>query len=34
MTSGRTLSLPAALEELSPGWWQLDLLHGWLVVRR
>jgi len=34
MTSGRTLSLPAALAELAPGWWQLDLLHGWLVVRR
>jgi hypothetical protein len=34
MTAGRTLSLPAALEELSPSWWQLDLLHGWLVVKR
>ena len=34
MTSGRTLSLPAALAELAPSWWQLDLLHGWLVVRR
>lgn len=34
MTSGRTLSLPAALSELAPSWWQLDLLHGWLVVRR
>ena len=33
MTSGRTLSLPAALDELAPSWWQLDLLHGWLVVR-
>lgn len=33
MTSGRTLSLPAALAELAPRWWQLDLLHGWLVVR-
>ena len=33
MTSGRTLSLPSALAELAPGWWQLDLLHGWLVVR-
>lgn len=33
MTSGRTLSLPAALRELSPRWWQLDLLHGELVVR-
>jgi hypothetical protein len=34
MTSGRTLSLTSALAELSPSWWQLDLLHGWLVVRR
>jgi hypothetical protein len=34
MTSGRTLSLPAALDELSPAWWQLDLLHGVLVVQR
>ena len=34
MTSGRTLSLPTALAELAPSWWQLDLLHGWLVVRR
>ena len=34
MTSGRTLSLPAALAELAPQWWQLDLVHGWLVVRR
>ncbi len=34
MTSGRTLSLPAALAEIAPSWWQLDLLHGWLVVRR
>lgn len=34
MTAGRTLSLPAALAELAPSWWQLDLLHGWLVVRR
>jgi hypothetical protein len=33
MTSGRTLSLTSALAELSPRWWQLDLLHGWLVVR-
>jgi hypothetical protein len=33
MTSGRALSLPAALHELSPRWWQVDLLHGWLVVR-
>jgi hypothetical protein len=34
MTSGRTLTLPTALAELAPRWWQLDLLHGWLVVRR
>jgi hypothetical protein len=33
MTTGRTLSLPAALRELSPRWWQLDLVHGVLVVR-
>jgi hypothetical protein len=33
MTSGRALSLPAALRELQPKWWQLDLLHGVLVVR-
>ena len=33
MTSGRALSLPAALEELGPRWWQLDLVHGVLVVR-
>ena len=34
MTAGRTLELRAALDELEPSWWQLDLLHGWLVVRR
>jgi hypothetical protein len=33
MTPGRTLSLPHALKELQPQWWQLDLLHGVLVVR-
>jgi hypothetical protein len=33
MTYGRTLSLPAALKELSPRWWQVDLVHGVLVVR-
>jgi hypothetical protein len=33
MTAGRVLSLAAALRELDPRWWQLDLLHGWLVVR-
>jgi hypothetical protein len=34
MTSGRTLQLESALAELEPAWWQLDLVHGWLVVRR
>jgi hypothetical protein len=34
MTSGRALTLTHALAELAPSWWQLDLLHGWLVVRR
>ena len=33
MTSGRMLSLAAALRELAPKWWQVDLLHGTLVVR-
>ncbi|HET9011584.1 MAG TPA: hypothetical protein VFN38_07185 [Gemmatimonadaceae bacterium] len=33
MTSGRILSLPAALRELAPKWWQVDLLHGMLIVR-
>jgi hypothetical protein len=33
MTAGRTLSLPAALREIAPRWWQLDLVHGALVVR-
>lgn len=33
MTAGRTLSLPAALRELAPRWWQVDLVHGVLVVR-
>jgi hypothetical protein len=33
MTSGRALSLAAALRELAPSWWQLDLPHGVLVVR-
>jgi hypothetical protein len=33
MTSGRTLSLPAALSELAPRWWQVDLVHGLLLVR-
>lgn len=33
MTSGRILSLAAALRELAPKWWQVDLVHGALVVR-
>jgi hypothetical protein len=33
MTAGRTLSLPAALRELAPRWWQVDLVHGILIVR-
>lgn len=33
MTAGRILSLPAALRELAPKWWQVDLVHGTLVVR-
>lgn len=33
MTTGRILSLPAALREIQPRWWQLDLLHGVIVVR-
>ncbi len=33
MTSGRSVSLPAALRELDAQWWQLDLPHGVLVVR-
>lgn len=34
MTSGRTLELRDALDEMEPSWWQLDLVHGWLVIRR
>jgi tetratricopeptide (TPR) repeat protein len=30
---GRVSSLPDALRELAPRWWQLDLPHGVLVVR-
>jgi hypothetical protein len=30
---GRVRSLPVALRELAPRWWQLDLAHGVLVVR-
>jgi Ni,Fe-hydrogenase III small subunit len=33
MTPGRAVSLPAALRELEPRWWQVDLLHGFIVVR-
>jgi hypothetical protein len=33
LAPGRVRSLPDALRELSPRWWQLDLLHGILVVR-
>jgi len=29
----RVLSLSAALREFNPRWWQLDLVHGLLVVR-
>jgi hypothetical protein len=30
---GRVRSLSAALRELTPRWWQLDLAHGVLIVR-
>jgi hypothetical protein len=33
LAPGRVSSLPAALRELAPRWWQLDLPHGVLVVR-
>ncbi len=33
MGPGRVRSLAAALEEIAPRWWQLDLPHGFLVVR-
>ena len=33
LAPGRVASLPAALRELTPRWWQLDLPHGVLVVR-
>ena len=33
MGEGRVLPLVEALRELSPSWWQLDLLHGLLVAR-
>jgi hypothetical protein len=29
----RALPLADALRELAPNWWQLDLIHGLLVVR-
>jgi hypothetical protein len=33
VAQGRVRPLPEALRELSPRWWQLDLVHGLLVVR-
>ena len=33
LAPGRVRSLPGALRELTPRWWQLDLPHGVLVVR-
>ena len=33
LAPGRVRSLPVALRELAPRWWQLDLPHGVLVVR-
>jgi hypothetical protein len=33
VAQGRVRSLPDALRELDAHWWQLDLLHGLLVVR-
>lgn len=33
MTAGRVLSIAAALRELAPRWWQVDLVHGYLIVR-
>ncbi len=33
VSEGRVLELGAALRELKPTWWQLDLPHGILVVR-
>ena len=33
VAQGRVRSLPDALQELGARWWQLDLLHGLLVVR-
>jgi len=33
LAPGRVRSLPVALRELTPRWWQLDLPHGVLIVR-
>lgn len=33
IAEGRVVSLPTALRELQPTWWQIDLPHGVLVVR-
>lgn len=33
VAQGRVRPLPEALRELAPRWWQLDLVHGLLVVR-
>ena len=33
MSEGRVLPLTVALRQLRPTWWQLDLVHGFLVVR-
>lgn len=33
MAERRVLPLAAALREMAPAWWQLDLVHGLLVVR-
>lgn len=33
MGERRVLPLAAALREMAPSWWQLDLMHGILVVR-
>ncbi|HEX7981432.1 MAG TPA: hypothetical protein VF461_22670 [Gemmatimonadaceae bacterium] len=33
LAPGRVRSLPVALRELAPRWWQLDLPHGVLIVR-
>jgi hypothetical protein len=33
VSEGRVMELTGALRELKPRWWQLDLVHGILVVR-